>query len=395
MTYEVREFARVAKTVRTVSIAAWILLLVPGGAAFIGHHHAGPRSSMLRTMPSHVVLAVLPGISLVLGWVVMLAAMMSPMLIAPLCHIRLRSLRRRRARATILFVTAYVGVWLLIGYLLLAITAAATVFSGGSYLPATIVLFAASGVAVLACEATVSQWMPRIQPAGCLRNRGRRGCVALWRQPRRLVHRILLGMDAVAYAMSARAFTCHGRNYDSAFLRTPRRGPIAILGLRGEHGRRHEFWSHRHEFIFVHMRHLVLPERPFGEYHLCEGGEKDTRMRQLKELIAGPEGTNRPVQALFATKLLPNYQNSKPSGSRAEPWGDQPSKCHDTSPKSVLPFGQKFPKLIRGFSHRIASACISAVTLCFRESCGYDHGCTHLQSFAWTALRVVTKSVTE
>lgn len=143
MTYEVREFARVAKTVRTVSIAAWILLLVPGGAAFIGHHHAGPRSSMLRTMPSHVVLAVLPGISLVLGRVVMLAAMMSPMLIAPLCHIRLRSLRRRRARATILFVAAYVGVWLLIGYLLLAITAAATVFSGGSYLPATIVLFAA------------------------------------------------------------------------------------------------------------------------------------------------------------------------------------------------------------------------------------------------------------
>ena len=140
MMYEAREFARVSKTVLTISVAAWIILLAPGGITPALHRHDGHLPSMLQTMPSHLLLAVLPGALLMVGFAVMLAAMMSPALIAPICDIRLRSFRSRRARAVALFVIAYTSSWLLLGYLALTMTALVGVFAGRSYLPADIVL---------------------------------------------------------------------------------------------------------------------------------------------------------------------------------------------------------------------------------------------------------------
>lgn len=55
------------------------------------------------------------------GWVLMLAAMMSPLLVAPLCHVRDRSFTRRRVRAVALFLTGYGTVWTAAGAGLLAL----------------------------------------------------------------------------------------------------------------------------------------------------------------------------------------------------------------------------------------------------------------------------------
>ncbi len=52
-------------------------------------------------------------------WAAMLAAMMSPLLINPLRHLRDRSLPRHRARAGLLFVVSYAGIWTLGGIALL------------------------------------------------------------------------------------------------------------------------------------------------------------------------------------------------------------------------------------------------------------------------------------
>jgi predicted metal-binding membrane protein len=51
-------------------------------------------------------------------WALMLVAMMLPLLVAPLRHIRDRSLARRRARAMLLFVLGYFVVWMVAGMVL-------------------------------------------------------------------------------------------------------------------------------------------------------------------------------------------------------------------------------------------------------------------------------------
>jgi predicted metal-binding membrane protein len=59
------------------------------------------------------------------GWGLMVAAMMSPLLVAPLRHVRDRSFARRRARATLLFVAGYMAVWMTAGVGLQAMALAA------------------------------------------------------------------------------------------------------------------------------------------------------------------------------------------------------------------------------------------------------------------------------
>ncbi|ADV83105.1 DUF2182 domain-containing protein [Terriglobus saanensis] len=140
MTYEAREFARVATMVGMISVAAWICLLGPGGDALVPHQHTGQHSSMLRTMPAHLFMASFPGQKLIVGWVVMFVAMMSPMLIAPICHIRLRSLKCRRVRSVGLFVVAYTITWLVLGCWMLTMAAVITTLRARSYLPIGIIL---------------------------------------------------------------------------------------------------------------------------------------------------------------------------------------------------------------------------------------------------------------
>jgi len=59
------------------------------------------------------------------GWALMVAAMMAPLVIAPLRHVRDRSFARRRVRAMLLFVAGYTAVWMTAGVGLQAVALAA------------------------------------------------------------------------------------------------------------------------------------------------------------------------------------------------------------------------------------------------------------------------------
>ena len=81
-----------------MSAAAWFALAIdPGGAASPSH---GLHESMA---------------SVSLGWALMLAAMMGPLVAAPLRHVCARSFARRRARAVALFGCGYVAIWMAAG----------------------------------------------------------------------------------------------------------------------------------------------------------------------------------------------------------------------------------------------------------------------------------------
>ena len=59
------------------------------------------------------------------GWALMIIAMMSPLVIAPLRHVGARSFARRRARAMVLFVAGYMAMWMIAGVGLQALALAA------------------------------------------------------------------------------------------------------------------------------------------------------------------------------------------------------------------------------------------------------------------------------
>src|SRR5262249_39306300 len=62
---------------------------------------------------------------LALDSALMIAAMMLPLIIAPLRHVRDRNFARQRARATILFTAGYVVVWMIVAVVLQLIAVAA------------------------------------------------------------------------------------------------------------------------------------------------------------------------------------------------------------------------------------------------------------------------------
>jgi predicted metal-binding membrane protein len=102
MTAAARERWRVRLPVVIVSAGAWAVLgTVP--EALFPHVHDG---------------VVAPVAARSAGWAVMLAAMMLPLLIAPLRHVRDRSFARRRARAATLFLVGYAAVWMIAGAIL-------------------------------------------------------------------------------------------------------------------------------------------------------------------------------------------------------------------------------------------------------------------------------------
>lgn len=120
-----------------VSLAAWAALagggewlFLPGycaaSADLLGAGLGGLRAA-LRFNPVHGLAA---------GWLLMLAAMMPPLLAAPLAHVWERSFARRRPRAIGLFLLGYAGVWTAAGLLLLPAAVALHFVAGGGPLAA-------------------------------------------------------------------------------------------------------------------------------------------------------------------------------------------------------------------------------------------------------------------
>lgn len=129
------------------SLAGWIALLGLDRALM-----ASPLCLSLTT-PGAVASGVFaslfaanpPGL-VVLAWLAMLLAMMSPLLTQPIAQIRLRSLARRRRRAVALFVTGYGAVWIIAGLVLTTTSAALGLFASSIGTPA---LMVAAAVAVV------------------------------------------------------------------------------------------------------------------------------------------------------------------------------------------------------------------------------------------------------
>jgi len=134
MTYDARELARVRNPVLLISAVTWVwLLAVPGSMVA---HCPATTSGMPLPASFQMLLAMNPPASLAAGWAVMLVAMMSPVLIPPIRHIRVRSFTHRRARSIALFAAGYAAIWMAAGGVLLAVELAVRLFRPQSYLPA-------------------------------------------------------------------------------------------------------------------------------------------------------------------------------------------------------------------------------------------------------------------
>jgi len=122
MIHEPRELARVRNSVLLISAITWILLLVePGSMVMFAHGPATSSGAMPLSTSFQMVLGMNSPASLAAGWVLMLVAMMSPVLIPPVRHVRYSSFSRRRARAIGLFVAAYAAIWMAAGVMLLGL----------------------------------------------------------------------------------------------------------------------------------------------------------------------------------------------------------------------------------------------------------------------------------
>jgi predicted metal-binding membrane protein len=138
-----------------ISLAAWSVLVLYGSDLALP---AFCSTETLRAMPlsASLDLALLlnsPG-KLVTGSALMIAAMMSPLLIAPLRHVQQRSFAKRRARATLLFAGGYMAMWMAAG-LGLQVAALAARWAE----PAPLVcLGLASAVALLWQVSPAKQW---------------------------------------------------------------------------------------------------------------------------------------------------------------------------------------------------------------------------------------------
>jgi predicted metal-binding membrane protein len=142
--YDAREFARVRNPVLFVTAASWVLLLAGQSGMFMFPHcPVAGRGAVPFSASLQMLLAMNPPASLAAGWVLMLAAMMSPVLVPPLYYIRLRSFTNRRARSTALFLAGYVAIWMAGGVVLLAIELAVNLLAPQSYLPAAAVVLIA------------------------------------------------------------------------------------------------------------------------------------------------------------------------------------------------------------------------------------------------------------
>lgn len=136
-----REVARVRYPALAISAFAWGALAAGMGTCVPGVHilcSAMGNGVVTMTASLSVLLALNPPSALAAGWALMLVAMMSPLVIPEIHHIRFTSLARRRARSIALFVAGYGGVWMLCGTVLTGAELLALALAPGSYIPTTV-----------------------------------------------------------------------------------------------------------------------------------------------------------------------------------------------------------------------------------------------------------------
>ncbi len=110
----------------SISLAAWsTLALVESGLGLPAVCSAASSWTAPAGLSLDLALVLNSPAKLLAGWALMVAAMMAPLLIAPLRHVRDRSFASRRRRAMLLFTAGYVTVWMIAGAALQTIALAA------------------------------------------------------------------------------------------------------------------------------------------------------------------------------------------------------------------------------------------------------------------------------
>ena len=158
MTPEAHERRRIRTPVLAVATVAWAVTLLadPLGSAAGAGQDPAPGSLYGRLAPacgayhatvdaglsaSHTSSGNVAG--LLIGWALMLTAMMAPLLIPALRHVRARSLRSRRWRAVSLVTVAHAAVWTVGGIVLLTVASALRLVTGQPALAVLLGLVAA------------------------------------------------------------------------------------------------------------------------------------------------------------------------------------------------------------------------------------------------------------
>jgi len=139
----------------SIILLAWWLLARDSGGSMVS---AFCSSETLWPLPLSarldLALMLVSPAQLALDSALMIAAMMLPLIIAPLRHVRDRSFARRRARATVLFAAGYVVVWMIAGVVLQLIAVAVRWAA-----PAPLLYFGLAGVtAILWQVSPTKQW---------------------------------------------------------------------------------------------------------------------------------------------------------------------------------------------------------------------------------------------
>jgi predicted metal-binding membrane protein len=134
-----------------ISLLVWVLLLVNPANIMTVEHCKVPTmvlcsgSTTLTAANSlQILLDLNPFSSQLMGWGVMIAAMMFPKLIIPIEYIYIRSLKRYRFKLSALFVLGYLSAWMLAGVFMTALIIGFNLWLPMSYLPAIGVGFAAA-----------------------------------------------------------------------------------------------------------------------------------------------------------------------------------------------------------------------------------------------------------
>ena len=103
----------------SISLIAWLLLMRDGGVPMVPELcSASPLLALPLSASFNLALAFGAPARLASDCALMVSAMMPPLIIASLRHVRDRSFTRRRARATLLFLLGYVLVWMTAGFVL-------------------------------------------------------------------------------------------------------------------------------------------------------------------------------------------------------------------------------------------------------------------------------------
>src|SRR5262249_34691186 len=100
----------------TIILIAWVLLALGGGALSL------PAICTAGAMPpsASLDLALISNspLKLASSWGLMVVALMLPVAVAPLWHLRARTFARRRGRSTLMFIAGFVAIWMAAGIVL-------------------------------------------------------------------------------------------------------------------------------------------------------------------------------------------------------------------------------------------------------------------------------------